>query len=113
MPYLEEGSHAPLAIAFDVNETLLDLAALDPVFVDVFGEAGARADWFSSVIHTATVLTAAGSYEDFSQIAVEALRSLAVRRGVRLVAGDERAILHGLRNPACPPGRGSRSRPPG
>ena len=30
-------------LAFDVNETLLDLAALDPVFESVLGDRGAAA----------------------------------------------------------------------
>lgn len=32
----------PRVIVFDVNETLLDLAALDPAFKRVFGDVAAR-----------------------------------------------------------------------
>ncbi len=34
------------ACVFDVNETLLDLAALDPRFERLFGDAAARVRWF-------------------------------------------------------------------
>jgi 2-haloacid dehalogenase len=34
-------------IVFDVNETLLDPRALAPPFARVFGDAGARRDWFA------------------------------------------------------------------
>jgi 2-haloacid dehalogenase len=50
---------------FDVNETLLDLAALD----DVFDSPEARQEWFGLVIHTALTVTASGGYRDFAQIA--------------------------------------------
>jgi hypothetical protein len=53
---------------FDVNETLLDLAALDEFFVDMTGEAGARQEWFQSMIHTALTLTAAREYRPFGEI---------------------------------------------
>ena len=35
------------AMLFDVNETLLDLGALDPVFAAAFGDAVARREWFA------------------------------------------------------------------
>jgi FMN phosphatase YigB (HAD superfamily) len=31
---------------FDVDETLLDLSAIDPGFQDVFGDASVRQAWF-------------------------------------------------------------------
>jgi 2-haloacid dehalogenase len=37
-------------IVFDVNETLLDLKALDPHFERLFGSAGVRRDWFKQVV---------------------------------------------------------------
>jgi len=37
-----EGNSLARVILFDVNETLLDLAALDPYFVRVFGAVVAR-----------------------------------------------------------------------
>ena len=37
----------PPVLVFDVNETLLDLSALDPFFERTFGDAGQRQPWFS------------------------------------------------------------------
>ncbi len=54
---------------FDVNETMLDLAALDEKFLDLTGDPAARHEWFSLVIHTALTITATGEYRDFAQIA--------------------------------------------
>ena len=42
-------------IAFDVNETLLDLRALDPCFEVLFGAAGLRAQWFAQMVQLAFV----------------------------------------------------------
>ena len=58
-------------LVFDVNETLLDLAPLDPVFESLFGSADARERWFANLLHWSTVTTLTGEYRDFSQLAEE------------------------------------------
>ena len=45
------------AIVFDVNETLLDLRALDPVFERAFGDSSARREWFGQMLQSAFVAT--------------------------------------------------------
>jgi 2-haloacid dehalogenase len=40
-------------IVFDVNETLLDLKALDAYFERVFRAAGVREEWFKQVVAAA------------------------------------------------------------
>jgi 2-haloacid dehalogenase len=42
---------------FDVNETLLDLAAMDPHFERIFGDPGVRVAWFTQMIQSALVAT--------------------------------------------------------
>jgi hypothetical protein len=42
---------------FDVNETLLDLAAMDPHFERCFGDARVRQAWFNQMIQSALVAT--------------------------------------------------------
>ena len=46
---------------FDVNETLLDLAALDPLFGRAFGDPGVRRAWFQQVLQSALVATVTGA----------------------------------------------------
>ena len=53
-------------IAFDVNETLLDLSALDPAFERVFGSSAPRPLWFAQMLQLAFVGTITGEYVDFS-----------------------------------------------
>jgi hypothetical protein len=47
-------------LVFDVNETLLDLGALDPHFERVFGDAAVRREWFATMLQSALLLTVTG-----------------------------------------------------
>jgi 2-haloacid dehalogenase len=57
---------------FDVNETLLDLRALDTHFGRAFGDPGVREAWFQQLIQPAVVPIATGRYHDFGTIATAA-----------------------------------------
>jgi 2-haloacid dehalogenase len=46
-------------IVFDVNETLLDLAAMQPIFERIFGDKGAMRLWFANLIMYSAALTVA------------------------------------------------------
>ena len=52
---------------FDVNETLLDLAAMDPHFQRIFGDAGVHVAWFTQ--RTQSALVATVTYRRFGVIA--------------------------------------------
>lgn len=84
-------------IVFDVNETLLDLAALDSEFEQLFGEAAARVDWFRSVLREAFVSVITDTYIDFGTIGRAALIMEAKRRSVDLDREAEVRILAGMR----------------
>jgi 2-haloacid dehalogenase len=88
---------------FDVNETLLDLRALDAPFARVFGDASARQAWFNQMIQSALVATVTDTYADFGAIGGAALDMTAARRGIALTAADRAQILGGMR--ALPPHR--------
>ncbi len=74
----------PRVIVFDVNETLLDLGALDLHFRRVFGAGGVRGEWFTQVIELAIVATATNVYFDFAVVGDAALTMVAARHGVAL-----------------------------
>ena len=82
---------------FDVNETLLDLGSLDPLFERVFGDAGVRRSWFQQVLQSAFMATITGAYSDFGTIGAAALEMTAEREGVRLSEEDTKSILGGMR----------------
>ena len=88
---------------FDVNETLLDLAAMDPHFERVFGDAGVRRAWFNQMIQSALVATVTGAYSQFGAIGMAALEMTAQQAGVELADADREAILGQIRTlPAHP-----------
>jgi len=87
----------PRIYVFDVNETLLDLRALDPLFADTFGDAAARREWFSQMLQLAFVSTITAEYRDFGSLGAAALDMLASRRGVSLKSERRTALLGGLR----------------
>ena len=88
---------------FDVNETLLDLAAMDPHFERIFGDAGVRVTWFSQMIASALVATVTGAYRPFGAHAMAALEMTAEQAGVPLGEGDREAVAGQLRRlPAHP-----------
>ncbi len=85
-------TYQPAVLVFDVNETLLDLRALDPHFERIFGDAKARVDWFGLVLRNAMALTIIGDYEDFVAVGRASLQMVADQRGVELSSDDPAAI---------------------
>jgi 2-haloacid dehalogenase len=93
----------PRICVFDVNETLLDLSALDPHFERAFGDAAVRQAWFTQLLQSAFVSTITGDYKDFGTIGSTALEMVAARRGATLSPEDRSSILGGMRRlPAHP-----------
>jgi 2-haloacid dehalogenase len=85
-PLAEHGIEAAMtcAVVFDVNETLLDLAALDPLFAEWFGDAGVRREWFAQTLQVAMTLAATRAYRGFDEVGAAALAAVARRRGIDL-----------------------------
>ena len=84
-------------LVFDVNETLLDLSALDPHFQRVFGDPTVRVEWFQTMLQSAFLTTITGPYKPFGEHFRAALAITALRRGLRVDPDDEGAILAGVR----------------
>ncbi len=85
-------------IVFDVNETLLDLAALDPHFERVFGSAAVRKTWFGQFIKAAFLATITNSYADFGTIGGAAFDMTAAITGVQVSPEDRQQILSSVRS---------------
>jgi 2-haloacid dehalogenase len=93
----------PRVIVCDVNETLLDLHALEPYFAEAFGDARVLDEWFANVLLYSEVITIAGPYVDFASVGAGALDMMATARGITLSADQRSRILQGmLRLPAHP-----------
>ena len=92
-------------IAFDVNETLLDLHALDEPFETLLGSASLRPQWFSLMLQLAFTGGLTG-HVDFTSAQRAALAMLAEREGVPVTAGDIDGLVS--RMSPCPRIRGAR-----
>ena len=86
----------PRVIVCDVNETLLDVGALEPHFKEAFGEGRVLQDWFANVLLYSEVATLAGPYSDFASIGGAALDMVASARGMTLSVADRSRILQGM-----------------
>lgn len=86
-------ARVPRAIVFDVNETLLDLAALDAFFEEVIGVPAARREWFATVVQAAMVTTITGRYESFADLGGACLEAMARRLGRRTGPGDRGRLV--------------------
>lgn len=83
-------------LLFDVNETLLDLAALRPRFETVFGPDPPLGEWFARLLHASLVANHLDSYRPFGRIGAEQLQVVAQRRGVELSTEAAADLAEGL-----------------
>jgi 2-haloacid dehalogenase len=75
-------------IVFDVNETLLDLDSINPIFERIFSDPAAMRLWFADLILYSEALTLAGVYVPFTDIGAAVLQMLASTRGITISADD-------------------------
>lgn len=75
-------------IVFDVNETLLDIITLEPLFDRVFGDRSVLREWFAQLILYSQTMTLSGLYTPFGALAVGTLRMVASIHGVTIADSD-------------------------
>lgn len=99
-------NRTPSIIVFDVNETLLDLTTLEPVFDRLFGSPTVMREWFAQVILYAEALTLSDLYAPFGDLAGGTLRMLGEIHGVAISDDDVDALKHHMGSmPALPDAR--------
>ena len=75
--------HPPI-IVFDVNETLLDLDTIRPIFDRIFHDPAALRLWFDGLITYSEALTLAEVYVPFTDVGGAVLRMLASARDIAI-----------------------------
>ncbi|MCG6112394.1 MAG: haloacid dehalogenase type II [Paracoccus sp.] len=75
-------------LVFDVNETLLDLDHLRPLFAELFGDGSVMRDWFAQLILYSQTLTMTGLHSNFGSLAGAVLRMTGDIRGVTITDQD-------------------------
>jgi 2-haloacid dehalogenase len=86
----------PSIVVFDVNETLIDIDALAPLFEGVFGDARILREWFGQLVLYSMTTTLSGHYEDFFSLGRGVFEMLGAVHGVAVQAADVEALRRGL-----------------
>lgn len=79
-------------IVFDVNETLLDIETLEPLFAEIFAAPGRMREWFAQVILYSQAVSLAGPYVPFGALGGGVLRMLGQIHGVAITDDHVRAL---------------------
>lgn len=69
-------------LVFDVNETLLDLDHMRPVFEAAFGDGAVLREWFAQLILYSQTMSLIGADGDFGSLGAAVLRMVGKIRGV-------------------------------
>jgi 2-haloacid dehalogenase len=84
-------SDLPL-IVFDVNETVLNLETMSPIFERIFDDKAAMRLWFANLILYSAALTVAGHYVPFTDIGAAVMKMLADTRGITVNDSDKKEL---------------------
>lgn len=79
-------------IVFDVNETLLDIDSLEPLFADIFAAPARMREWFAQLILYSQSLSLAGPYVPFGTLGGGVLRMLGQVHGVAVTDDHVREL---------------------
>jgi 2-haloacid dehalogenase len=79
---------SPSVLVFDVNETLIDIESLAPVFEQIFGDARVMREWFGQLVMYSMTTALSGCYVDFFTLGQGVLRMLGEIHGVRITEAD-------------------------
>ncbi len=79
---------SPSVIVFDVNETLLDVDSLAPLFARLFGDDRILREWFAQLVLYSQTMTLSNLYTPFGELGVGALQMTADIHSVTLTDSD-------------------------
>ena len=79
---------APTVLVFDVNETLLDIDALEPLFLRLFGDGAFLREWFAQLLLYSQSVALSGHDVPFGALGAGVLRMLGDVHGVAVGEGD-------------------------
>lgn len=100
-PWVTSGS--PSVLVFDVNETLIDIEAMTPLFTQIFGDPRVMREWFGQLVLYSMTTAISHRYVDFFVLGQAVLRMLADIHGVHITDNDLRRVKEGmLTMPAYP-----------
>src|SRR6202008_3998189 len=96
-------TNAPSVLVFDVNETLIDIESMTPLFERVFGDPQAMREWFNQLVMYSMTATLSGHYVDYFSLGQGVLQMLASTHRMAITEDDVRALKDSmLTMPALP-----------
>jgi len=81
-------SSAPTVLVFDVNETLLDIEVLHPLFARLFGDERIMREWFAQLVLYSQAISLAGIYAPFGRLGAGVLHMVGRTRHVSINNSD-------------------------
>jgi 2-haloacid dehalogenase len=87
---------APSVLVFDVNETLIDIDSIAPLFERIFGDAAAMREWFGQLLMHSMAVTLSEHYVDFSALGQGVMQMFAATRGLNVCDDDQQALTQAM-----------------
>jgi 2-haloacid dehalogenase len=86
----------PPVLVFDVNETLIDIDAMAPLFEEIFGDARVMREWFGQLVMYSMTTALSGCYVDFFTLGQGMLRMLGDIHGIAISDADVERIKQAM-----------------
>src|ERR1700733_14629125 len=86
----------PAVLVFDVNETLIDIESIAPVFERIFGDPAAMREWFNQLVMYSMTATLSGHYVDFFTLGQGILQMLATTCAIEIPEADVDELKHAM-----------------
>ncbi|MFZ0905138.1 MAG: haloacid dehalogenase type II [Mycobacterium sp.] len=87
---------ASSVLVFDVNETLIDIESMEPLFERVFGDPQAVREWFNQLVMYSMAATLSGHYVDYFSLGQGLLQMLASTHRLAITDDDVQALKDGM-----------------
>ena len=87
---------APSVLVFDVNETLIDIDSLAPLFERIFGDGRAIREWFNQLVMYSMTTTLSGHYIDYFTLGQGVLGMLGHAHHVHVTDDDVHALKQAM-----------------
>jgi 2-haloacid dehalogenase len=82
----------PSVLIFDVNETLIDIESLKPLFQRVFGDGNVLREWFGHLVMYSMTLTLSGLYKDYLSLGMGVFEMVGTIHDVKVTPADVDAL---------------------
>lgn len=89
-------TETPTVLVFDVNETLIDIESLTPLFTEIFGDPGVLREWFGQLVMYSMTAALSGAYVDFFTLGQATLQMVAEVRHTTLTDDELVRIKSGM-----------------